>query len=154
MSDQLVAETSTCKHTAVKTNIRTPGWIRTHVSTDERPQNYALNRATTETGLLPHLLFGIVVPADVNGSFQFSCLVTHFADVLWNYDCTPPVCFYGAGSHNFPILLLWYCCTPWVKGRAEPWVTYEVMTSYFTLTRRISLETPLAGAIACGIATL
>jgi hypothetical protein len=154
-SDQLVVETSSWKHTEI-TNIHAPGWIEPTISTDEWPQNYALDRATTETGLLPDLLLGIVVPADFHGSFQFSCLATHFADVLWNYNSTPPVCFYGTGSHNFPILLLWYCYTPLVMWRAEPRVSYEVMTrySYFTLTRRISLETPLAWAIACGITTL
>jgi hypothetical protein len=81
------------------------------LSTDKRPQNYTLDRATSETGLLPHLLFGIVVPADVVGSFEFSCLATRFADVLRNYNCTPPARFYGVGSHNFLILLLWYCYT-------------------------------------------
>ena len=50
----------------------------------ERPQNHALDRATTETGRLPHLLFGIVFPPDVQGSVHFSCLATHFTDVLWN----------------------------------------------------------------------
>jgi hypothetical protein len=59
-----------------------PAEFEPTISKDERPQNYALDRATTDTGLLPHFLFGIVVPPDIHGSFQFSCLATHFADIL------------------------------------------------------------------------
>ena len=52
--DQLVAETSTWQHTTLATNIQTsmpPVGFEPTVSASERPQTYALDRASTGTGI-------------------------------------------------------------------------------------------------------
>jgi hypothetical protein len=46
-SDQLVAETSTCQHTTLTTNIHAAGGIRTYNLSRRGPQTYALGRGTT-----------------------------------------------------------------------------------------------------------
>jgi hypothetical protein len=50
MSDQLVAETSTLQHSQ-RTEIMRPVGFEPTISTGERPQNYALDRAATGTGV-------------------------------------------------------------------------------------------------------
>jgi len=50
MSDQLVAEKSTWQHTTLTIEIHVTDGMRPHKSAGERPQIYALDRATNGTG--------------------------------------------------------------------------------------------------------